>query len=113
MTLCSIIRNGVLTYILPSPYYTVPCIDLSSTSLQKAYPEVPGFPEALPCRSSLPPTAPSLAYHAKNHINHSDAFLSLLLPFEQRILVRVLKGSICIARSERPAAHLTLNLPLI
>lgn len=112
MTLCSIIRNGVLTYILPSPYYTAPCIE-SSTSLQKVFPEVPGFPEAPPCRSSLSPTAPSLAYHAKNHINHSDAFLSLLLPFEQRILVRVLKGSICTARSERPAARLTLNLPLI
>lgn len=67
MTLCSIIRKGVLTYILPSLYYTASWVDLSSTSLQKVSSEVSGFSEAPPCRSSLLPPQPCLS-RQKSHL---------------------------------------------
>lgn len=79
MTLRSIIRKGVLTYILPSPYYAAPCVVVF-------YQPPEGFLQGVQIFLKLPhaeavccvPPPPALpVMPKKNHNNPSDAFLPL------------------------------------
>lgn len=83
VTLCSVIRKGVLT-CNPPLCHIAPCVRLSSAGTQKVFSEVSGFSEAPPGRR----TWPQLTDKPCQKSHSSLVCLPFLsLPFEQRILV--------------------------